>query len=117
LLFTEEAKLTEPVSGTSGFENEFANTGPKDHLGRSLRDLDLKQRLLKYPCSFLIYSKAFDALPDAAKDCIYKRLSEILTGKDKSQRFAGLSPSDRQAILEILLETKSNLPDYWKSIQ
>jgi hypothetical protein len=114
LLFAEEVQLTEPVSGTSGFEREFAQAGPKDHLGRSLRDLDLKRRLFKYPCSFLIYSEAFDALPDAAKGPLYGRLWEILTGRDQSPRFAGLSQSERQAVLEILLETKSDLPEYWK---
>src|SRR5262249_38680446 len=116
LLFAEEAQLTEPVSGTSGFEKEFAQTGPRDHLGRSLRDLDLKRRLFLYPCSFLIYSEAFDALPDAARDRIYKRLWEILTGRDQSPRFAGLSQSERQAVLEIILETKSGLPKYWKPV-
>src|SRR5215510_13614103 len=84
-------------------------------MGRSLRDLDLKRRLFKYPCSFLIYSETFDALPDAAKGAVYKRLWEILTGRDRSPRFAGLSQSERQAVLEILLETKSGLPEYWKS--
>lgn len=114
LLFTEEAKLTEPVSGTSGFDREFAQTGPKDHFGRSLRDLDLKRRLFKHPCSFLIYSEAFDAMPDEAKDRVYNRLWEILTSRDQSSRFAGLSQPERQAILEILLETKSGLPEYWR---
>jgi hypothetical protein len=114
LVFAEEAPLTEPVSGTSGFEREFAQAGPKDHLGRSLRHLDLKRRLFKYPCSFLIYSDAFDALPDAAKGLVYERLWEILSGRDQSPRFAGLSQSERQAVLEILLETKPGLPEYWK---
>jgi hypothetical protein len=114
LVFAEESQLTEPVSGTSGFEREFAQAGPKDRLGRSLRDLDLKRRLFKYPCSFLIYSEAFDALPDAAKGLVYERLWNILTGRDQSPRFAGLSQSERQAVIEILLETKSGLPEYWK---
>jgi hypothetical protein len=114
LLFTEEAKLTEPVSGTSGFDREFAQTGPKDHSGRSLRDLDLKRRLFKHPCSFLIYSEAFDAMPNEAKDRVYNRLWEILTSRDQSSRFAGLSQPERQTILEILLETKSGLPEYWR---
>jgi len=117
MLFTEEARLVEPVKGTSNFTEEFASIGPKDRSGRSLRDLDLKTRLPRYPCSFLMYSEAFDALPKPAQNYIFRRLWEILTEKDQSNEFASLSSSDREAILEILLDTKSNLPDYWKLTQ
>ena len=114
LLFTDEVRLDAAVAGTSGFQDEFPKTGPRDRRGRSLRDLDLKTRLFRYPCSFLIYSDAFAALPPAARDQFYLRLHEVLTGKDQSKEFAVLSRDDRTAILEILLDTKSGLPDYWK---
>ena len=114
LLFTDEVRLDAAVAGTSGFQDEFPKTGPRDRRGRSLRDLDLKTRLFRYPCSFLIYSDAFTALPPAARDQLYLRLHEVLTGKDQSKEFAALSRNDRTAILEILLDTKSGLPDYWK---
>ena len=114
MLFAEEAALTEPVSGTSKFQKEFPLSGPRDRQGRSLRDFDLKQRLFRYRCSFLIYSEAFDALPAAAKDDFYRRLWNVLRGEDKSADFASLSKTDRREILEILLETKSGLPEYWK---
>ena len=114
LLFTDEVRLDAAVAGTSGFQDEFPKTGPRDRRGRSLRDLDLKTRLFRYPCSFLIYSDAFAALPPAARDHLYLRLHEVLTGKDQSKEFAVLSRDDRTAILEILLDTKSGLPDYWK---
>ena len=68
LLFTDEVRLDAAVAGTSGFQDEFPKTGPRDRRGRSLRDLDLKTRLFRYPCSFLIYSDAFTALPPAARD-------------------------------------------------
>jgi hypothetical protein len=113
LLFTEEARLTAPIQGTSLFANEFAAQGPKDRQGRSLRDLDLQTRLFRYPCSFLIYSEAFDALPGKMKDHLYGRLWEILSGQDTSAEFRPLSAQHRQAILEILLETKPHLPAYW----
>ena len=115
LLFTDEVRLDAAVAGTSGFQDEFPKTGPRDRRGRSLRDLDLKTRLFRYPCSFLIYSDAFAALPPAARDHLYLRLHEVLTGKDQSKEFAVLSRDDRTAILEILLDTKSGLPDYWKA--
>jgi hypothetical protein len=115
LLFSGEAKLTDPVKGTSGFAEEFGKRGPRTRDGRSLHDLDLKSRLFKYPCSYLIYSESFDALPDAARDYVLRRVHDVLTGKDTGEDFAHLSAADRTAILEILRETKPNLPGYWRT--
>lgn len=114
LLFADETQLTDPIKGTSGFAEEFARRGPRDRSGRSLRDLDLKRRLFVYPCSYLIYSEAFDALPAVVKDYVLRRLYDVLTGKDASKEFAHLSARDRRNILEILQRTKANLPDYWR---
>jgi hypothetical protein len=114
LLMCEEAALTEKVVGTSRFAEEFLRRGPHDPRGRSLRELDLKRRLFTYPCSYLIYSAAFDGLPGPVKEYILSRLWEVLSGKDTTKDFAHLSAADRQAVLEILLATKKGLPDYWK---
>ncbi|HEX3149043.1 MAG TPA: hypothetical protein VHR66_13260 [Gemmataceae bacterium] len=114
MLFSEEARLTEPVKGTSAFADEFAKRGPFDKKGRSLRQFDLSTRIFKYPCSYLIYSAAFDGLPASVKERIYQRLWDVLTGKDTSKEFAHLSAADRLAIKEILIDTKPGLPSYWK---
>jgi hypothetical protein len=114
LLFANEVPLTDPVKGTSGFAEEFAARGPRDPKGRSLRDFDLRTRIFKYPCSYLIYSEAFDAIPAPAKEYIYHRLLEVLTGREQGPEFAKLSPEDRRAILEILVATKPGLPEEWK---
>jgi len=113
MLFSGEAELTDKVSGTSGFAEEFAKRGPFDKKGRSLRDFDLKSRLFKHPCSYLIYSASFDSLPNEVKDFIYKRLWAVLAGEESSKEFANLKTSDRVAIREILLDTKPGLPSYW----
>jgi hypothetical protein len=113
LLFSGEAELTEPVRGTSAFAEEFARRGPRDAQGRSLRDFDLRSRLFRYPCSYLIYTAAFDGLPPEAKDHVYRRLWDVLTGADATKEYAHLSAADRRAILEILRATKASLPDYW----
>ena len=68
--------------------------------------LDLERRLLRYPCSYMIYSSAFDALPPEARRAIYQRIKEVLAGRDSSPRYVRLSAGDRQAVLEILEETK-----------
>lgn len=115
LLFKGEAPLEGPVSGTSDFAREFAARGPQDPRGRSLRDFDLTTRMFKYPCSYLIYSPSFDALPEAMRAYVYDRLHAVLTGRDTSPDFAHLTAEDRRAILEILTATKNNLPAAWTS--
>ncbi|HEY8519373.1 MAG TPA: hypothetical protein VIN61_04790 [Gammaproteobacteria bacterium] len=105
LFLAGEASLTDRIRGTSGFAEEFQSRGPRDAQGRSLRDLDLERRLFKYPLSYLVYSDAFAALPDAAKTQVYRRMAEILAGADESGKFAHLSAADRAAILEILRDT------------
>jgi hypothetical protein len=107
LLFSEEAKLTERMAGTSEFAKEFAARGPYDKQGRSLRQFNLKTRLFEFPCSYLIYSKSFDGLPKEAKEVIYRRLHEVLSGQDDSEAFSHLSKADRTAIRTILMETKA----------
>jgi len=118
MLFANEALLPvsdgEQIAGTSSFAKEFAARGVRDSKGRSLRDFDLKTRTFRYPCSYLIYTESFDALPEPAKGYVYHRLLEILTGQDQSQDFAKLSGEDRRAILEILLATKPGLPEEWR---
>jgi hypothetical protein len=112
MLFVWEAELTAPVAGTTSFAADFTKRGPDDKNGRSLREFDLTKRLFRYPLSYLIYSEAFDALPDPARLQFYVRLREVLTGTEKNKDFAHLSPDDRQAILEILNDTK---PDFVKT--
>jgi hypothetical protein len=106
MLFSGAAAFTDPIAGPSGFAAEFASHGVRDSHGRSLKDLDLNHRLLKYPMSYLIYSKSFDSMPAKVKDYAYRRFHEILTGVDKTKDFAHLSESDRADILAILNETK-----------
>ena len=117
LLFVNEAPLSVPggegVEGSSSYRKEFEARGVRDAEGRSLRDFDLKTRLFRYPCSYLIYSASFDALPEPAKGYVYHRLLEVLSGEDKSGDFSRLSAEDRRAVLEILLATKPGLPAEW----
>ena len=113
LLFLNEAPLPGPIAGTSGFARAFSARGPRDSRGRSLRDLDLRTRLAKYPCSYMIYSEPFAALPDAAREAVYQRMWEILSGQEAAPEYASLTAADRQTVLEILRETKKDLPDYF----
>jgi len=113
MLFVDEEPLKAPVKGVSSFTETFPQRGPRDPQGRSVRDFDLKTRLFRYPLSYMIYSAAFDGMPDKVRNRVYQRLYEILTGEDTSKTFAGLSPETRRTILEILRATKTNLPASW----
>ena len=117
LLFANEAPLSglglKENASQSAFAKEFAARGPRDAHGRSLRDFDLSTRLFRYPCSYLIYSEAFDAVPEPAKAYVYHRLLQVLSGEDQSPDFAYLSAAERRDILEILLATKPGLPQEW----
>ena len=114
MLFVDEAPLTARVEGSSGFAERFSARGPKDSRGRSLYQLDLTTRLLRYSCSYMIYSDAFDGLPAAARNAIYRRMYTVLSGQDRTPRYSRLSASDRRAIIDILRDTKSGLPDYFR---
>jgi hypothetical protein len=78
LLLVDEPPLPAPVRGISRFAEVFSGQGPRDRKGRSLRELDLQTRLLKYRCSYMIVSPVFDALPGDAKAAVYARMSEVL---------------------------------------
>ena len=113
MLFVDEAPLEGAIRPVSGFAEKFSARGPRDKQGRSLRQLDLQRRLMRYPCSYMIYSAAFDALPGPAKDAIYRRMWSILSGKTKDPKYRKLSRVDRDAIVEILRDTKPDLPSYF----
>lgn len=104
MLYSGEARLEHPIEGTSDFAATFSRRGKRNRQGRSLWQLDLKQRLMKYPCSYLIYSEAFDGLPSPVREAIYTRLNDALAGRNPDA--AHLDPADRLAIGQILADTK-----------
>jgi hypothetical protein len=114
LLFVDEWPLPERIEGTSGFAEKFSAEGPRDTKGRSLRQFDLEHRMMRYPCSYMIYSAAFDGLPAASLAAVYQRMWQILSGQDRSGKYAALSLADRKAVVEILRDTKPGLPEYFR---
>jgi hypothetical protein len=102
MLFADEAKLPAGLRSGTAFAERFSARGPRDRKGRSLYEIDLTRRLMKYRCSYLIYSPAFDALPPIVKAPIYRRLRDALSDKKESQ-----------TIIDILRDTKKDLPSYF----
>lgn len=104
------------VEGTSSFASDFATRGPRDPSGRSLRDLSLDDRLFEHPLSFLIYSAAWDALPDLVRERAYAMMHEILTGTDDPD-FPLLDDARRGELLEILEATKPDFASFVEALE
>lgn len=116
LLFDKEAKLEYLIQGTSSFATEFAKRGPFDSEGRSLRQFDLQRRLFQFPCSYMIYSNAFQSLPEPVRIDVYQRLKRVLTGSDESLLTHKMSEMDRQNLLQLLPETIPDLKQVWEQV-
>jgi hypothetical protein len=113
LLLVDEAQLDGPIEGTNPrFVEDFQSRARRDPQGRSLRDFDLRTRLFKHPCSYLVHSDAFAALPRPMLDYLAARLRAILTGEDNDPAYAHLSTTDRAAIIDILDATAG---DWWRA--
>ena len=113
LLFRDEAPLPGPVRGSSTFAQEFVARGVRDSAGRTLRELDLERRLLVRPCSWVIDSPAFDALPQVLLDALAARLDQVLDGAPAYDEYPRLSLPKRGELREILRETKPALAARW----
>ena len=117
MVFVDESPLTDRMVGTAGFEAAFEARGPFDRRGRTLREIDLDLRLFRYPSSYMIYTAAFDGLPPDARDAVYRRLWQVLSGADRDSRYEHLTRGDRRAVVEILRDTKPGLPDYFGEVR
>ncbi len=115
LLFHRAAPIGQVESGGT-FREDFESLGPFDSKGRSLRDLSLDGQLFEYPLSFLIYTDAFDALPEITLGRTYAAIHELLSTDVDNPDFPLLNTESRTAIHEILLETKPSYADFVASL-
>jgi len=106
MLFADEVGLTSPICGTSKFAEQFVASAKLDQQGRSLRELDLQHQLLKNPCSYLIYSEAFDRMPRPVMEYVKRRVTEVLTLPKAPAGYDRLTDAQRASIAEILRDTK-----------
>ena len=109
-LFVHEAPPSVPLIARKDFAARLEQRTPKDRRGRSFGQLSLVDRLLRYPCSYMVYSDAFEALPAEVKRAIYRRMRDTLSSTDAPGTLARLGDDDRRAILEILQDTKPDFP-------
>ena len=107
LLFKDEADLGDGIEGDEAFQEEFEARFPRTDEGESLADLRLYKRLFKHRCSFMVYSKAFSAMPPRVYEAVLARLELALSGEDGSVA-PHLGKSEKERLGAIL---KKTLPD------
>ena len=112
LLFRDETPIPK-VSCDPAFRRAFTANRIADSRKRSLKDLRLDGRIFENRCSYMIYSPTFDQFPPMLKGAIYARIHEILTSPTPVEGFDYLGKDEKRRILEILDETKEDLPPGW----
>jgi len=110
LLFADEAPPLAPLTPPPAFAASLEARTPKDRHGRSFGQLDAVNRLLRYPCSFMVYSEAFDGLPKPVRAAVYSRMLDVLSGHEARAARVRVTPADSRAIVEILKDTKPDFP-------
>jgi hypothetical protein len=112
MLFCEEVPIPQ-VSCDPKFRRAFSANRRADGKDRSLKDLRLDSRIFENRCSFMIYSPSFEHMPPMLRGAIYDRLHQILTAQTPVKGFEHLGAEERTRIVEILRETKKDLPAKW----
>lgn len=114
MFFADGIDLPRIDLSKSDFAKSFNQRGPSDSEGRSLYQLRMDGRLLRYPLSYLIYSHTFDRLPPEALDYLWDEIERILDSKGDRSGYENLSRNDKVAIKEILLATHSEAQKRWR---
>ncbi|MEQ1861279.1 MAG: hypothetical protein ABMA13_15260 [Chthoniobacteraceae bacterium] len=114
LLFADEAPLPAGgVAGDAAFKADFLRTRLAGPGGASLRDFDLKTRMFRHRCSYMIHSAPFHGLPPEMKQRIFRQLSAALNWTKPVAEYAYLPTTEKQAIVGILRKTLPGLPPGW----
>jgi len=114
LLFADEVSLPDGgVEGDADYKTDFLSNRRAAASGISLKDFDLRTRLFKYRCSYMIYSPVFTGLPAEMKQRIYRKLGEALSVESEDKEYAYMPVAEKKGIRDILKATLAELPDNW----
>ena len=115
ILFVDEAKLPkEGIEGDAEFIREFQRNKKPAAGGRSLKDFDLKTRVFKHRCSYMLHTESWLRLPAVLKDRVYFKMAEGLREQNANPVYNHLAPDEKLAIRAILKETLPGLPAWWR---
>lgn len=108
VLFADEASLPENgIQPEPIYLKDFLNRAIRTKAGLSLRDVDLKTRLFRYRCSYMLSTDSFRALPAPFKNTFLTQLEGALSTKTPSSEFAYLPDVEKNFIRSILEETQT----------
>lgn len=103
LLFAGETVLP-PISGGARFREEFGRNARRVD-GLSLKDLDLKDRLFRHRCSFLVYTGQFAGMDVGLRARVVDGMKKALAPGDANAGFKYLEEAEKGAIRRILAAT------------
>ena len=115
MFFEDEAELPRLDYQASPFAATFHQRRPQDSKGRSLYQLRMNRRMFRYPFSYIVYTDAFNELPQEALDYIWPELEHILDPNFRHEDYPYLSQREKSAVKEILMETHPMAVKYWKN--
>jgi hypothetical protein len=105
ITFVDEPPLQATVEGTSTFAQRFALRGPTTQQGRSLRELDLTDRLFRFRLSYLIYTSEFQKLPGEVMERVRGRLRRELGTLSSGPTSNHWSVDEQATLRQIVAET------------
>ena len=107
VLFANEARL--PNGGLKPepeFMKAFLDRRKPIANGASLRDLELRNRLFRYRCSYMVQTPSFAAMPKEFKDRVLAGIATALREQGAPEEFNYLPPDEKRAIRILLHEAK-----------
>jgi hypothetical protein len=101
------------VTGVGTFVRDFEKSGQVTASHPTLKALDLRSRLFRYRCSYLIQSSSFDNLQPTLRRRVLRRLWRVLSGPAPDPRYEYLEPQERRAIRDLIAASIHRLPPCW----
>ncbi len=113
LLFADEVPLPSGgIVGDTAYKADFLKAR-RAVQGASLKDFDLRTRLFRFRCSYMIESAAFRGLPPEFKQRVYRRMWQALDVTRPDPEYAYLPPPEKQAIRLLVRASVADLPAGW----
>ena len=105
LLFADEAPLPMPLDGGDrAFREDFVRAR-RVVAGHSLRDLELRTRLLRHRCSYMIHTAQFDGLEASIRRRVLAWIGRAVADEARPPGLDHLEEGERKVIREILSRT------------
>lgn len=115
ILFANEAPLpSKGIEGDPDFIRDFQFQKITTRTGHSLKEFDLRTRLFKYRCTYMLYTDSWLEAPKDLKNRVYLHMAQGLKESGTSKDMSHLPVAERLAIRSILKDTLPDLPAWWR---